>query len=157
MAVALLLGACSSGSSAPNAAQAPGQISSVYQTVFSFTSKSVPPKLAVIQDGSSVKSSFTTAIDSALASNTSGAKVLTTTLLSSSACSSAKVPSPCAKVSYELLTPSGSVELAPPSGYAIYTSGKWYVAKVTVCYLLSLFYAASGGTGSPAGCSASSS
>jgi hypothetical protein len=154
-ALVLLAAACSSGTSSPNAAAAPGLIGQAFQTVFSFTNKSVPVKLQAIEDGQSIKSSFTTAINSALATNTSGAKIDSVNLVSDSTCSSQKVTAPCAKVAYELLTPAGQTEFVPPPGYASYVNSKWLVSKKTVCYLLTLFLAASGAKGSPAGCAAS--
>ena len=72
--------------------------------------------------------------------------------MTGSACTTAKLPSPCAKVSYDILGAGGTPLLAGQTGYAVDVSGKWLVAKVTICTLLGLFYSAEGKSGSPPGC-----
>jgi len=157
-AAALTLAACSSSSSpttttqAPNPATAPAQIAQTYETLFNFTNKSVAGKIAVIQDGASVQTALKQALASPLSNGTAGARIDSTTLLTSSQCKASKVTSPCASVVYDLLTTTGTAELSAQKGYAVYVGGTWLVAKATICVLLDLFYNASGQSGSPPGC-----
>ena len=62
------------------------------------------------------------------------------------------LPDPCAHVNYDIHGPGGTAILPGNNGYAVYTNGKWLVAKTTICTLLGLFYTASGKTGTPPGC-----
>ena len=54
------------------------------------------------------------------------------------ACKNEFIPSPCAKVTYSILSPDGKVLLPNSGGLAIYEHGQWLVAKVTICTLLEL-------------------
>ncbi len=154
--VALAATACGSSTpSEPSASASKADITSEYKTLFNFSSKNVTAMAGAIQDGSAVKASLSTAVHSAIASAATGASVLAVTLISDSKCSSKKVPTPCASVSYDILGSGGSVELGPETGYATYATGKWLVAKVTICSLLDEFYAVEGNTGTPAGCASS--
>ncbi|MHB8682331.1 MAG: hypothetical protein ACYDA2_09600 [Acidimicrobiales bacterium] len=160
-ALAMGAAACSSSNTASttttttkplDTATAPADIAAAYTTLFSFTDKSVDTKVAVIQDGAAVRASLAQALASPLSASTSGSRVDSTTLLSGTDCTSVHLTSPCAKLVYDLIGSSGSVELPNQTGYAVYVDGKWLVAKVTICNLLGLFYSASGKTGSPPGC-----
>lgn len=159
-ALAVGTAACSSSNTAssttttqaPNPATAPTDIAASYTTLFSFTDKSVAGKVAVIQNGAQIQSSLEQALASPLSSSTNGAKVDSTTILTASQCSTQHLPSPCARVVYDLLGASGSPVLANQTGYAVYDNGKWLVAKVTICGLLQLFYSAEQKSGSPPGC-----
>ena len=62
------------------------------------------------------------------------------------------LPTPCAKVVYDINGPTGTAVLANSQGYAVDVNGTWLVAKTTICGLLGLFYQAEGNTGNPAGC-----
>jgi hypothetical protein len=153
LVVALSLGAaaCSSGSSYDKAT-AGSDINSVYKTVFDLANPSLDPKIAAIQDGSQIKASFNAALTSSLAKSSAGAKMDSYEILSSSGCTAASVPSPCAKVVYDIDGPTGTAILPNSKGYAVYLNGKWLVAKATICGLLGLFYTAAGKQGSPKGC-----
>ena len=133
-------------------AAAPGLIASAYGQVFNFQDKTVPPKIAVIQDGAAITASFTDALNSSLSSAATGSKIDSTTLLTSTGCKAQKLPFPCAKITYDLLGAGGSALLGGQTGYAVYVGGKWLVAKITICTLLGLFYNAEGKSGSPPGC-----
>jgi hypothetical protein len=157
VALAVSLTACGSSNNAAttttlNRAAAPGLIQTAYQTLFNFSDKTVSTKVAVIQDGSAVQSALSDALNSSLSSSATGAKIDTTTLQTSAQCTSAKLSSPCAKLSYDILGAGGTPLLAGQTGYAVYVSGQWLVAKVTICTLLGLFYSAEGKSGSPPGC-----
>lgn len=154
-AVAITAGACGGSSSSAttiDAAAAPGQIASAYGQVFNFQDKTIGPKIAVIQNGSAIESSFTAALNSSLSSAATGSKIDSTKILTASQCTAQKLPSPCAKITYDLLGAGGSALLGGQTGYAVYLNGKWLVAKVTICTLLGLFYNAEGKSGSPPGC-----
>jgi hypothetical protein len=162
-AVSLGAAACSSGGSATpttastttvtfNAATEQTDVATVYQTLFNLSNPALDSKIAVIQDGSKISSALQDALSSSLASSASGAKVDSVTVLSKSACSKASLPSPCASVIYDILGPNASVILGMQKGYAVFSVGKWLVAKTTICGLLGLFYSASGKSGAPKGC-----
>lgn len=159
LAVAMTAAACSSSNSASttttkavDTAAAPGLIATAYGTLFNFSDKSVASKVAVIQNGASVESSLSDALNSSLSSATTGSKIDSTTVLTGSACTSQHLTSPCAKVTYDLLGANGSAVLGGQTGYAVYSNGNWLVAKITICALLGLFYSAEGKSGSPPGC-----
>lgn len=153
-AVCLAAAACGSSTTTPtyNKATAGSDISSAFGTVFNLSSSSLSPKIADIQNGSTISSAFNQALTSSLAKSAAGAKLDSYTVLSSAKCKSGNVPSPCAKVVYDIDGPTGTAILPNSQGYAVYANGKWLVAKSTICSLLGLFYQASGKTGSPQGC-----
>jgi len=153
-AVSLGAAACGSSTSTPtvNKATAGGDINTAYKTVFDLANPSLNPKIAAIQDGSSIQTAFNQALTSSLAKSSAGAKLDSYTLLSSAKCTSASVPSPCAKVVYDIDGPTGTAILPNSQGYAVFVNGKWLVAKATICGLLGLFKQASGQTGTPQGC-----
>ncbi len=155
--VALALGivataaACSSSPSINQATVRP-QVTAAYKTFFDLGNPNLDAKLAIIQDGSSLRKTVNTALTSSLAASAKGASIMSATLLSDAACTKAKVDTPCAKVVYSILGAGGSSLLGNETGYAVYVDNKWLVAKATVCSLMGLFYEASGQSGSPAGC-----
>lgn len=156
-AVGLVAGACGSSSpSAPSAAASKAEITSVYDKLFDFADKSIPAKVAAVQDGASLQTAIDQGMSSPLASGVAGASVSSVTLLSNSACTAKDVPTPCASVGYSLLSTSGSAVLSGETGYATYASGKWLVAKVTICGLLDSLYSVEGKTGVPPGCPSAS-
>src|SRR5579884_880740 len=134
----------------PTTAQA--DIGAAYNTLFNFSVNSTTEKLAVVQNGSQVKTALSQALASPLAKGSGGAGVDSSLILYGEGCSTQKLPSPCARVTYDILGTSGTPSLAGQTGYAVYQNGKWLVAKVTICGLLDLFYQASGKSGSPPGC-----
>lgn len=123
-------------------------ISTSFSVLFDLADASVAPKLAVVQDGPALSGAFAAAIRSPLAKLAGGAKVVAVTIEPVSGCSAELLPSPCAKVVYDILSPAGKVLLAKAVGFAIYQSGKWLVAKITICTLLEL----DNGGKVPAGC-----
>lgn len=154
-ALAVTAAACGSsgGTPTPNAATTKSGVTTAYKEVFDLANKSLTPKIAAIQDGSSIKSSFNQALSSSLASSSGGASVSKVVLEPTSKCGTpTTAPAPCAQVTYAILSPTGSSLLGNEKGYASYVSGKWQVAKSTICTLLGLFYQAAGKTGTPAGC-----
>jgi hypothetical protein len=154
LVLAVLAGACGSGRPAQTSPQeAKTAIGRAYATLFNFADHDVEAKTAVIQDGSALRAAITQALSSPLAKKATGATVSAVQLLSAARCGEAAVPSPCARVTYDLLGPSGRPLFTTPSiGYAAYVSDRWLVAKSTICGLLGLFYSASGHEGQPPGC-----
>jgi hypothetical protein len=153
-ALSLGLAACSSSPAAPtyNPTTAKADINTSYDSLFHFTSGSLASKEAVIQNGKSVAAAMKQALASSEASAADGAKVDSVSFLSATGCSAKSLPSPCAKVKYDILGTSGTAILAGNTGYTVLTNGTWQVAKTTICTLLGLFYTAEGKTGSPPGC-----
>jgi hypothetical protein len=158
-AVALTATACSSSNSAattttaqPNPATAKADIGAVYQSLFNFADKSIGDKVAAVQDGAALRQGLSEAMASNLSSSASGARIDAMTLLSSSQCAAHKVPAPCATVTYDILAGNGVAVLPNQTGYATFVSGKWQVAKVTICGLLEAFYGAEQKKGIPPGC-----
>lgn len=149
--VAVVAGACSS-SSTPNAAHSKTDITQAYDKLFNFADKSLPDKEAVVEGGASLKTALDQGLTSPLASGVAGASVSSVTILSDSQCATHKVPTPCASVAYSLLSSSGQAVLSGQVGYATYSTGKWLVAKVTICGLLDSLYSVTGQKGTPPGC-----
>jgi len=153
LGLVLLLAACGSSTAEMNPGTAKTDIGRAYGTLFNFTNKSVPAKTSVIENGSSLEKALSQALGSSLAKSATGARVDRVQLLARSACSQVPLASPCAKVSYDILGSSNKPLFSTPStGYAVFLSGKWLVAKSTICGLLGLFYSTSGQSGSPPGC-----
>lgn len=154
LVLAVLAGACGSGGPAQmDPAKAKAAIGRAYATLFNFANRDVEAKTAVIQDGSSLRTAITQALSSPLAKKATGAKVSAVQLLSATRCGEAALPSPCARVTYDLLGPSARPLFTTPStGYAVHVRDRWLVAKSTICALLGLFYSASGQQGQPPGC-----
>lgn len=153
LAATVLLSACGSSPAEIKPAQAKAAIERVYATLFDFANHSVTAKTAVVQDGSTLRAALKEALSSSLAKEAAGAKVLNVQLLSSSRCSQAALPSPCAEVTYNLLSPSHTpLFVTPSTGYAVYVRDHWLAAKSTICGLLELFWSASGRHGQPPGC-----
>jgi hypothetical protein len=156
--VALVLAACG-GSSGPSStatsstepasgAGATTDVQQAYATLFDLASPAIAPKLAVVQDGAALQATITHELTSPLAKLAAGASVTDVAVQPTSTCSSELLPSPCAALEYAILSPAHKPLLAASKGFAVYVSGKWLVAKITICSLLSI---ASGGT-APAGC-----
>ncbi len=153
LAVGALLAACGSNPAQINQADAKAAISRAYATLFDFSNHDVESKVSAIEDGSSLRAALTQALSSSLAERAAGARVSAMQLLSAASCRQSAIASPCAKVTYNLLSPERTPLFATPSiGYAVYAKGRWLVAKSTICGLLSLFYSTSGQPGSPPGC-----
>jgi hypothetical protein len=140
--------ATSTSAPLPSAAVSKTDIGVSYTTLFDLSNPAVAPKLAVVQDGSSLKAAFTAAIKSKLAKEAAGATVLSVQVEQGMACTNEVLPSPCAVVVYNIFSPSKKVLLAGSKGSAVYESGHWLVAKTTICSLLTL----DNGNKTPAGC-----
>jgi hypothetical protein len=123
-------------------------ISTAYMTLFDLANPAIAPKLAAVQDGTTLKAAFTAALKSVLAKEAGGARVLSIAIEGNAACSAQSLPSPCALVSYDVVSPGKQTLLKNQKGYAVSSSGRWLVSKKTICTLLVL---ANGGT-APAGC-----
>lgn len=151
--MASVVAGCGSSGPAPiDVAQARTQIQHAYETLFNLADKSVEPKLAVVQDGASLRQAMQEALASSLANSASGASVHQITVLGSTACSQAAEISPCARVTYDILSTTGAPLESGSKGYAVLVDQKWLVAKHTVCGLFELLYTTEGKSGSPPGC-----
>jgi len=161
MLAALGLAACGGGSATsassstttvpvqlPSLGASTTQIKHAYSTLFDLSNPAVTPKLGVVQDGTTLKAAFTAAIHSALAKEAGGAKVLSVKVEQGPACTNDVLPSPCAAVVYDILSPTRQVVLSGSAGSAVYENGHWLVAKTTICSLLTL----DNGGKTPAGC-----
>lgn len=163
--LAVGVAACSSGgggTTAPtvNPATVNSDVSAVYMTLFNLADKSVPPKTAAIQNGSNLTAAITEALSNPISNSAAGAKVNSVSVLTASQCAKVTpkpLPSPCAKVNYDIDGPATNGQpptaiLPNSTGYAVFVNGKWFVAKETICGLLGLFYQTIGKTGMPPGC-----
>jgi hypothetical protein len=157
--VALALAACGSSSAPPTTtttttttlpsiAQSTAAIEQAYTVLFDLSNPAVAPKLAVVEDGSALRSAMTTTLKTGLAKEAGGASTTSVSIERGAACSDETLSSPCAKVTYDIISPKGQVLLSHSIGLAVYKGGKWLVAKETICTLLEL---ASGGSSLP-GC-----
>ncbi|HXQ91319.1 MAG TPA: hypothetical protein VN768_07125 [Acidimicrobiales bacterium] len=152
--ISLGAAACSSSPAAAtyNPTTAKTDIAANYDTLFHFSTGTLASKEAVIQDGTGLKTAMHQALTSSESSAAQGAKVDSVSFLSTSQCTGKKLPTPCAKVKYDILGSGGTAILAGNTGYTVLVNGKWVVAKTTICTLLGLFYTASGKSGTPPGC-----
>ncbi len=132
----------------PSAARSRAQIAAAYSTLFDLASPAVPPKLAVVQGGAHLRGAFVKALHSPLAKLAGGARIQATKIEKGSACAAETLPSPCAAVDYEILSPKGKVILANSKGFAVYAPPRWLVSKGTICALLTL----DNGSVAPPGC-----
>jgi hypothetical protein len=156
LAVLVLLLAACGGSSGPSTASteatsgaaATTAVRQAYAILFDLASPALAPKVAVVQDGSALQASLAHELRSSLAKLAAGASVTDVTIEPASACAAETLPSPCASLQYAILSPSGKPLLSASKGWAVYVAGKWLVAKLTICGLLSI---ADGGS-APAGC-----
>ena len=123
-----------------------------FNTLFDFANGSVTDKLAVVEDGDTLRQAMTGAVSTPFVKAATGVKVETSTVLTAPACAAASLPAPCALVTYDVVAAGGAVILPNSQGYAVSINGQWLVSKSTVCNLFELFYQASGRTGIPAGC-----
>jgi len=157
-AVAVLASACGSSAS-PGAAtstqpaagaSAVLAITNAYRTLFDLANPAIPPKVSVVEDGAALRATLTKEIQSPLAKQATGAVVSAVHVASGGTCERESLASPCASVSYNILSAAHKPLFAhPAAGWAVYESGRWLVAKETICGLLTL---AQGGQSTPAGC-----
>jgi hypothetical protein len=152
-ALLVLVTACGDAVAVSKSTKVKSAVTHAYATLFDFADPSVTAKTAVIQDGSTLQMALTQALSSSFAAEAAGAKVIAVNELSPTGCRRAHVASPCAKVTYNVLSPQ-QMPLFPSSstGYAVEVHNRWLVTKSTICSLLGLFYSVSGQQGSPPGC-----
>jgi hypothetical protein len=143
--IAVTLAACSSGSSSSssttttqNPAQAQAAIATTYNSFFDGGNPNSNAKLTLLQNNAKLASVYNKAYNNPAAAMTA-AKVTSVAVLPASQCQQAAVPSPCAKVSYDLNNrQTGAPLLAGQTGYAVNVNGKWLVSENTFCALVSL-------------------
>jgi hypothetical protein len=152
VACVLCLAACSTPL---DKAKATKEIKALYASTFStagLTRAGLKKKIASIQDGQPIAVPISKLLSSSLAKDIS-ASVSRVSFPSSSECKADHLSSPCAQVRFEILDSSGKPLLPHVlEGYAVRSSGRWYVAQATMCGLLAL-----GNDGKePKGCKAAS-
>jgi hypothetical protein len=143
--IAVTLAACGGGSSSSSSttttqspAQATAAITTNWTAFFNGANPDANSKLALLQNGNKLSAQFNKNLNNPAAATTAG-KVTNVALLPSSQCQQAAVPSPCAKVSYDLVARStGAPLLAGQTGYATFQNGKWLISQNTFCALISL-------------------
>ena len=145
-----LLASCGGGPTVDRA-KAPGEIQHAFGVLFDFADRSVDKKVAVVEDGSSLRQALAEGLSSPLAALAKGAKVSWVDLLSDSGCAAAAEKAPCARATYDVLGPQGPV-FSGAKGYAVFVDGKWLVAKSTICGLLTTMNETLGKKGTPPGC-----
>jgi hypothetical protein len=145
-ALTLVLAACGGGGSSSssttttqNPAQATVLITQNWTALFNGGNHDTAAKLALLQNNAKLSAQFNKAYGSNSSTAVTAAKVNNVTVLSPSECQQAAVPSPCAKVSYDLVnSQNGSALLPGQTGYAVYQNGKWLVSQNTFCALVGL-------------------
>jgi hypothetical protein len=143
--VALGLAACGSSgapttttTTLPSLSASTAAIKQAYTVLFDLADPALAPKLAVVQGGSTLESAMKTALKSALAKSAGGASLSKITIEHGADCKNELLPSPCAKVVYDVLSPTKTVVLRNAGGLALYEHGHWLVGKITICALLEL-------------------
>jgi len=143
--VVLGLAACSSSAkpaatttTLPSPAVSTAAIKHAYEVLFDLANPALSPKIAVIQGGTTLESAIKTALKSALAKSAAGATLSKVTIEHGTACKNELLPSPCATVSYDILSPAKTAVLSNAAGVAVYQHGRWLVGKTTICTLLEL-------------------
>lgn len=142
------LSACSSSSTPPTTTTTTTTLPSVaasttaikhaYAVLFDLSDPAVAPKLAVVQDGSAIKSAMTSALKTGLAKEATGATTSKVLIEHGASCTNEILSSPCAKVTFDILGPQGKALLSNDTGFAVYKDRNWFVAKNTICALLDL-------------------
>jgi hypothetical protein len=143
--MAVALAACSSGSSSSSSttttqspAQATAAITTNWTGFFDGGNPNSNQKLLLLQNNGKLTAVYNKAYNNPAAAMTA-TKVTNVAVLSSSDCQAAAAPSPCAKVSYDLVNrTTGAPLLAGQTGYAVYQNGKWLVSQNTFCALIGL-------------------
>ena len=136
----------SSTAAAPNPATVQTDVKALYTTFFSLSNRSVPAKLALIEDGSKFGAAESAALKfgstfspfGPQAITAKGARVKSVTLVPDSSCEKANVSAPCAQVTYSIVGTDQQELLANQRGYAVYVNGHWLVSKTTLCGLFHL-------------------
>jgi hypothetical protein len=151
----VIIGIAVAGSTARNPAISTATADAIadsFNSFFDFSSGTVTDKLAVVQDGGSLRRALTEALSNPFARAATGAKVEAIKMLDPAGCAQASLSAPCALVTYDVVGAKDAVILPNSQGYAVTFDGRWRVARVTVCELFELFYQASAKTGTPPGC-----
>jgi len=129
-------------------AAAEAQIRTAFMTLFNLSNPSVSAKIAVVQNGSQLRQTMAKELTSPLAKRAGGATVQKIAIEHGAPCQAESLPSPCAAVTYSILSTTHTVLLANSKGFAIDVGSKWLVSKTTICTLLSL----ANGNVTPKGC-----
>ena len=121
----------------PSPAASTAAIKHAYAVLFDLADPAVAPKLAVVQDGSALKSAMKTALKSGLAKEAAGATTQQGRRSSTgAACKNELLPSPCAKVTYDILSPAKTRRCSPtpPAWPSTRTgTGSWPRPRSALC------------------------
>ena len=134
IAMGLALAACGGGGQ--STADAQKEISANWTSFFNGANSDTTAKAKLLQDASTLQA----AIAAAAANPTEkavSANVKSVELLKGNSCTSIGLTSPCAKVTYDIVS-NGNTLLPGATGNAVRQKGKWVVSKGTFCSLLSL-------------------
>ena len=122
----------------PSVMSSTAAIKHAYSVLFDLSNPAVAPKLAVVEDGSTIKSAMTSTLKTGLAKQAGGATTTNISIEHGSACRDETISSPCAKVTFNIDSPQGKVLLSHDIGFAVYKGSRWLVSKTTICTLLEL-------------------
>src|SRR5205807_9701097 len=115
---------------------AQAQVTNTYQGFFDGGNPNSSAKLTLLQNNGKLTAIYNKAYNNPAAATTA-AKVTNVAVLPASQCQQAAVPSPCAKVGYDLVNrQTGAPLLAGQTGYAVNVNGKWLVSQNTFCALV---------------------
>lgn len=123
-------------------------IRTAFTTLFNLSNPSVSVKLGVVQDGAQLRQAITDELKSPLAKLAGGASLQSVKIEHGTACRNADLTSPCAAVTYSILSTSQTPLLRNSKGFALYVGSRWLVSKTTICTLLTL----ANGNVPPKGC-----
>jgi hypothetical protein len=125
--VVVALAACSGGGGGGRSAStAKQEVAARWETFWANKGST-----ADLESGPQLQAAYAAVSTNPLAKNTT-AKVHSVDLLKSADCTANGVPSPCAKVTYDIVV-SGQPALPNAAGYAVKQNGKWLVSKATFC------------------------
>lgn len=117
-------------------ATAKAQITANFTKFFNGADTDVNGKLALLEDGDKYRDTFIQSSQGA-AAKASSTRVTAIEFLTAADCSQSGIPSPCAKVTNDLLV-NGQPALSGQKSYAVYVNGQWKVAAITYCGLIAL-------------------
>ena len=143
---AVVLAACGGGGSSSSGTttttqsptQAMQQITTNWTAFFNGANADNNSKRALLQNSQKYAAPFNKNFNNPAAATTLG-KVDSVSLQTPSQCQQAALPSPCAKVTYDLVSrQTGAPLLANQTGYAVYQNGQWLISGNTFCALIML-------------------
>ncbi len=121
-------------------AAAKAEITTTFETFFDGRNKDYAAKVAILEEGDKLQKILSTPNpETADIAAKSGTKVQSIEFLDETACDMAGVSHPCALVVHDLIDVTTNATLLPgQKSYSVHLDGKWKLAKITFCGLLSL-------------------